>query len=120
MARFRRSRLNSQEHGEARFLKRAFLFGLAADFWLCFGIMPLTNNNPAGCETAVLKPPQSRRSATSGDRRAARSVWTAAVDRRFRPPGDVDRRESTIVCERHDPTLFPGHQTFRDCRSNDR
>jgi hypothetical protein len=34
---------------------------------------------------AVLKPPQSRRFATAEDARAARSVWTAAVDRRFRP-----------------------------------
>jgi hypothetical protein len=42
-----------------------------------------------GGETAVLKPPQSRRCATFKRFTTARSVWTAAVDRRFRPPKDI-------------------------------
>jgi hypothetical protein len=47
----------------------------------------------------VLKPPQSRRCALANAAQPSRSVWTAAVDRRFRPPEDIVWPGSIIVCD---------------------
>jgi hypothetical protein len=60
---------------------------------------------PQSCATAVLKPPQSRRCATNRVTWPARSVSTAAVDRRFRPPEHLATRKPGIVRERQNPLL---------------
>jgi hypothetical protein len=54
----------------------------------------------------VLKSPQSRYSANDRHRSPARSVWTAAVDRRFYPRAKQRPVEIKQGCEPGDPILL--------------